>query len=187
MFHVSLSKSFQWFFVPSCCIFLGILFECERTWECQQGGVGWRDHSRWVVGRSVTSCSSSDMATRWSGLLSLSVLLCSVCISLSSSCRRRSTRDDTCKTARQEDASGHADITDVGVAPGYDKWEIRKLKAWVTKISRVQDARVPCLIRKHHIHVCKTVNTFILSHQQTWQDKKILHFTSSIFVTVVTV
>lgn len=77
---------------PVCLLMCGVLnkYMSEVRWV------------RWVVERSITSCSSSDMATRCSGLLSLSKLLSSVCISLSSSCRRRSTRDDTCRQSDGE-------------------------------------------------------------------------------------
>lgn len=77
-----------------------ILFESVRTRWCQKWGrVGLKDHSQWLKG-SVTSCSSSDIAARWSGLLSLPALLVSALISLSSSSRRCSTRDDTCRQRR---------------------------------------------------------------------------------------
>lgn len=84
------------------------------------------------------------------------------------------------QTVRREDASGHANITSAGMSAGYDKWDNRKLKGWETKISfrtdckyYICDARIPHLIRKHHIHLYKTVNTFILSRPQTCRQDKI--------------
>lgn len=107
-------------------------------------------------------------------------LCCSaLCAALSPAPADAALRETTPADSKNEDASGHANVSAAGMAAGYDKWDNRKLKGWVTKISLGTDwkyyihhARVPRLIRKHHIHLYETANTFILSRPQTWQDKK---------------
>lgn len=87
-------------------------------------------------------------------------------------------RETTPADNHREDASGHVNITSKGMAAGYDKWDNRKLKGWMTKISfradwmyYICDARIRRLIRKHHIHLYETVNTFILSRPWAGPDE----------------
>lgn len=98
----------------------------------QRGGVALRDHYWWVKS-SVTSRSSSDVAACWSGLLPLPMLPCSVLISLSSSCRRCSTRDVTC---RQRDGGRFWSCKTSLMREWQQdmkKWDTGKLKGWVRK------------------------------------------------------